>query len=59
MQYDDPNGLNAAGDDPFTETIDSGIFTLQPRGTGLAPESVVTDTTMDPGTMGADTSTPV
>ena len=59
MQSDDPNGLNAVGDDPFTETIDSWIVTLQPCGTSRAPESVLTDTTMDPETMGADTSTSI
>ena len=59
MQSDNPNDLNAAGDDPFTETTDSWIVTLQPRGTGLAPESVLTDTPMDLGTMDVDTSTPV
>ena len=45
--------------DLFTGTMDSGIVTLQPHGPALAPESVLTDTTMDPGTMGADASTPV
>ena len=50
MQSNDPNVLNATGDDPSTETIDSGIVTFQPR--GLVPESVLTDTMM-----GADTST--
>ena len=59
MQSDHPNVLNATGDDPSTETIDSGIVTFQPRGTDLAPESMLTDTMMDPGTMGAYTSTPI
>ena len=54
---DCPGDLKAAGDDPFTETMNSGIITLQPHGPGPAPESVLTDTTIDPGTMGADAST--
>ena len=40
-------------------SMDSGIVTHQPRRTGPGPESVLTNTTMDPGTVGADTSTPV
>ena len=39
--------------------MDSGIVTLQPRGTDPAPESVLTDTTIDPGTVGEDASTPI
>ena len=56
---DCPNELDAAGDDPFTETMYSGIVTLQPCGPGPAPESVLIDITMDQGTFGADASTPV
>ena len=58
-QTDDPNDVDITGDDRDAETIDSGVVTLQSRGTGPTPESVLTDTMMDPGTMGADTSTPV
>ena len=50
MQSGSLGDLEAAGDDPFTITMDSGIVTLQPRGPGPAPESMLTDTTMDPGT---------
>ena len=56
MQYGSPNDLDAAGNDPFIEAMDLGIVTLQPR--GPAPESVLMDITMDPGTIGADASTP-
>ena len=55
MQYGSPNDLDAARNDPFIETMDLGIVTLQPR--GPAPESVLMDITMDPGTIGADAST--
>ena len=47
------------GDDPFTETMNLGIVSLQPHEPGPAPESVLTDAMMDPGTVGADASTPV
>ena len=53
-QSGSPGDLEAAGDDPFTGTMDSGIVTLQPHGPGPARESMLTDTMMDPGTMGAD-----
>ena len=59
MQSGSPNDLNAAGDDPLTETMDSEIVTLQPHGPASALESGLTDTTMDPGTISADASTPV
>ena len=59
MQSDDPNGLNVTRDDRPNKTTDSGIVNLQPRGTDPAPESVLTDTTTDLGTVGADAATPV
>ena len=59
MQSGSPGDLEAAGDDPFTKIMDSGIVTLQPHGPSLALESMLTDTTMDPVTMGAYASTPV
>ena len=59
MQSGDPNVVDAAGDDRPDETTDSGIVAFQPCGSDLAPESVLTDTMMDPGTTGANTSTPV
>ena len=58
MQSGDPNVLGASGDDRPDETTDSGIVTFQPCASGPAPEFVLTDTMKDPGTMGADTSTP-
>ena len=53
MQSGSPGDLEAAGDDPFPKIMNSGIVSLQPHGPGPAPESVLTDTMMDPGTMGA------
>ena len=58
-QTDDQNVMGTTRDYQDIETIDSGIVTLQSCGTSPASESVLTDTMMDPGTMGADTSTPV
>ena len=58
MHSDDSNVLNATGDDRPDETTDSGIATLPPGGADPAPESVLTDTTRDPGTVGADDATP-
>ena len=51
---DDPDVSNAAGYDRFTETIDSGVVTFQPRGSGPTLESVLIDIKMDPGTVRAD-----
>ena len=59
MQSGSPGDLEAAGDDPFTKSMNSGIVSIQPHGPGPAPESVLTDTMIDPGTMRADASTPV
>ena len=58
MQSDDPNVLNATGDDRPVKTTDSGIATLPPGGTDPATESVLTVTTRDPETVGADAATP-
>ena len=58
MQSDDLNVLNATGDVRPDETTDSGIATLPPGGTDPAPESGLTDTTRDPGTVGADAAIP-
>ena len=54
MQSGSPGDLEAAGDDQSTETMDSAIVTPpppHPHGPDPAPESVLTDTTMDSGTM--------
>ena len=45
-------------DDRPDETMDLGIVTLRSRGAGPALESMLPDTMMDLGTMGADASTP-
>ena len=58
MQSNDANVLGATGDDPPDETTDSGIATLPSGWTDPAPESVLTDTTRDPGTVGTDAVTP-
>ena len=58
MHSDDPNVLNATGDDRPDETTDSGIASLPPGGADPAPESMLTDTTRDPGTVVADDATP-
>ena len=42
-----------------TETIDSEVVTLEPRGPGPTPESVPIDIKMDPGTVGAGAATPL
>ena len=47
-QPDDPNVFDAAGDDRDTETIDSEVVTLKPRGSDPAPDSVPIDIMMDP-----------
>ena len=44
------NPTNATGDDRPDETTDSEIATLQPGETDPSPESMLTDTTRDPGT---------
>ena len=58
MQSDDPDVLGASGEDRPDETTYPGIDTLPSGGTDPAPESVLTDTTRDPGTVGADAATP-
>ena len=51
--------LGMKSDDRPDETIDSGMGTLQSRGTSPALESMLPDTMMDWGTVGVDASTPV
>ena len=58
MQSDDPNVLGTSGDDRPNQTTYLGIATVPPGGTYPAPKSVLTDTTYDPGSVGADAATP-
>ena len=63
-QFDDINVLDVAGDDrpddrpEIRPNPDLGVVTSQPRGPGLAQESVPKDITMDLDTGDADATTP-
>ena len=57
-QTEDTNNLDMKRDDWPNETMDSWIVTIQSRGAGPVLESMLPDTMMDLGTMGADASTP-
>ena len=58
-QTEDKNNVDIKRDDQPAETMDLGIVTLRLRGSGLVLESLLPDTMMDLGNMGADASTPV
>ena len=58
MQSDDPNVLGTSGDDRPDGITYPEIDTLPLDETDPAPESGLTDTTRDPGTVGAHAATP-